>query len=137
VKLFVDANMLVRCVAGLAWQHADALRERGVALAVTERQVKEALSVLIHRIGMSVEHAEAELFQILLPFELVPADEYRHQERAARARLVPNAGDDWHCLAGALALDSHIWTSDRDFFGVGVPVWSTANLRHLAGVGHG
>jgi predicted nucleic acid-binding protein len=31
-------------------------------------------------------------------------------------------------LALALTLDCGIWTSDHDFFGCGMPVWSTETL---------
>jgi predicted nucleic acid-binding protein len=40
---------------------------------------------------------------------------------------------DWSAIALALASGAGIWTEDRDFFGVGLPIWSTrVLLAHLA-----
>lgn len=33
---------------------------------------------------------------------------------------------DWPVVAAALVLDCPIWTEDRDFFGVGVPTWTSS-----------
>lgn len=32
---------------------------------------------------------------------------------------------DWPIAAAALALDCPIWTEDKDFFGVGIPTWTS------------
>ncbi|WP_255641375.1 PIN domain-containing protein [Isoptericola luteus] len=33
--------------------------------------------------------------------------------------------DDWPILAVALMLECQVWTEDNDFFGTGVPIWTT------------
>jgi hypothetical protein len=35
------------------------------------------------------------------------------------------AEEDWPILASALAIGCPIWTEDTDFFGCGVPTWTT------------
>lgn len=35
---------------------------------------------------------------------------------------------DWPVLAAALTLNAPVWTEDSDFFGLGVPTWTTANV---------
>lgn len=35
---------------------------------------------------------------------------------------------DWPVVAAALALNCPIWTEDQDFFGVGVPTWTSARV---------
>jgi hypothetical protein len=45
----------------------------------------------------------------------------------ARQRMARDL-DDAPTLALALALDCGIWTADHDFFGCGVPAWSTETL---------
>ncbi len=41
--------------------------------------------------------------------------------------------DDRPTVALALTINAGIWTLDRDFFGIGLPVWSTDVLfRHVA-----
>lgn len=37
---------------------------------------------------------------------------------------------DWPTLALALKLGCPVWTDDKDFFGVGVPVWSSQTIGH-------
>jgi len=37
--------------------------------------------------------------------------------------------EDWPILATALLFNCPIWTEDKDFFGVGVATWTTANIR--------
>lgn len=59
---------------------------------------------------------------------IVPEAAYAPLEDEARWR---SAGDpaDWPAVALALTLDVAIWTDDRDFFGIGVSIWSTATVR--------
>lgn len=59
----------------------------------------------------------------------VPASSYEPMRAAALARIGPRDPDDWPVLACALLLNCPIWTEDRDFFGVGVPVWTTARVE--------
>ena len=99
-------------------------------------------SEVVHEIGrrldamlghghISLERHRAMLSETLrllaYRITIVPADEYREYEAAARARI-PRDPNDWPTVAVALALDAGIWTSDYDFFGCGVPVWITETL---------
>ena len=59
----------------------------------------------------------------------VPARRYASMRSAAMARIGPRDPDDWPVLACALLLNCPIWTEDRDFFGVGVPIWTTARVE--------
>jgi predicted nucleic acid-binding protein len=63
--------------------------------------------------------------------ELIPAEEYEHLRHDADARLREGGKSDWPALAAALALEAEIWSEDVDFFGVGVPVWSTNNVQFV------
>ena len=58
--------------------------------------------------------------------------EYGHHDVEAGDR-VPRDPNDWPTVALAMTSGIGIWTSDRDFFGCGVPVWTTETLlTHLA-----
>ena len=58
--------------------------------------------------------------------------EYGGHEAEARDRI-PRDPNDWPTVALALRLGCGIWTNDQDFFGCGVPVWTTGTLlTHLA-----
>jgi hypothetical protein len=130
--LFVDANVLVQCSVGRIAAVVDDLRKRGVALATTDAQVREAMKVLEHVFGVPKAAAEAEVTAVSAVMEVHYAPAYRAREAAAKARLDYRNVKDWPLLAAALAPSAAIWTYDRDFFGVGVPVWTTRNVRYLS-----
>jgi len=44
------------------------------------------------------------------------------------ARIGARDPMDWPVVAAALALGCPIWTEDQDFFGVGVPTWTSARV---------
>lgn len=50
-------------------------------------------------------------------------------EEEARVRLRGRDEEDWPVLASALALACPIWTEDMDFFGTGVPIWTTNRVE--------
>ena len=51
----------------------------------------------------------------------------------ARARIERRDPNDWPVLACALTLDCPIWTEDDDFFGVGMPVWTSDRVEIFFG----
>jgi predicted nucleic acid-binding protein len=61
---------------------------------------------------------------------------YLGREDEARERI-PRDPADWPTVAVALVLDAAIWTSDADFLGCGIPVWTTDTLdTYLRRTGH-
>ena len=58
---------------------------------------------------------------------IVTAEEYGQYDTEARDRI-PRDPNDWPTVALALKLGIGIWTRDDDFFGCGVPVWTTETL---------
>jgi hypothetical protein len=129
--LLTDTNILQRVSQGRAMRHVDALRRRGVRLATTDRNAFELHRNLVAILGFTDADATAELDRVLEPFELIGSAEYAGRQDEADARLRPGGKSDWPTLAAALALDGQIWSEDVDFFGVGVPVWTTANLSFV------
>jgi predicted nucleic acid-binding protein len=141
VKLAADASSVV----------AESLRVRGewliahsdLTLYITEPTWSEVVHEVGRRLDAMVRNGR------LLPTELetVRADrlsllsrhltvvteaDYREYEAAARDRI-PRDPNDWPTVALALSLGIGVWTNDYDFFGCGVPVWSTETLlTHLA-----
>ena len=59
----------------------------------------------------------------------VEQDEYAAFEVAAKKRIGLRDIDDWHVLAVALAFNCAVWTEDADFFGTGVPTWTTDRVE--------
>ncbi|WP_374943350.1 PIN domain-containing protein [Sphingomonas sp.] len=124
-----DTNILQRVSQGKAMLHVRALRQRGVRLATTDRNAFELRRNLVGKLGLSEEEAAVELERVLAPFELILSDDYDYLQTAADVRLREGGKSDWPALAAALAFDGQIWSEDVDFFGVGVPVWTTNNVR--------
>jgi len=58
---------------------------------------------------------------------IIPEADYVAHEEEALDR-VPRDARDWPIAALAIALGCGVWTEDRDFFGCGVPVWTTQTL---------
>ena len=128
--IVLDANVLVSVVLGRAVKGAlAAALDRGVTLRVPEPQLQEAVRVLVEKIGYTRENAMQALDAITAFVILTPPEFYATHQHAARQRLHARGQPDWPVLATALAGDGGVCSHDRDFFGVGVPVWSTRNLQ--------
>jgi hypothetical protein len=136
VQLVADASVLV----------GEALRARGRALlgsalfefVISEDAWEETQYELRRRValiavrrafppGRDHEVLADALDGIALNASIVPPSTYQERQAEARQRMARDP-DDAPTLALALTLDSGIWTSDRDFFGCGIPVWSTETL---------
>ncbi len=134
--LVTDASSLV----------AELLRERGrklltdarLELAITDVQWNETQYELTRRLTILVEQNQLsattanELLQTsfeLAGSTLVLFDKasYEHLEPKARRRMTRDP-NDWQSVALALALNTGVWTNDKDFFGCGVATWSTETL---------
>ena len=78
--------------------------------------------------GSDPGNALALLRALRGPVELIGSEVYSQFESAARERLGDRDPDDWPILALALAIGCPIWTEDTDFFGCGVPTWTTSRV---------
>lgn len=70
----------------------------------------------------------------LLTQNVTVVADVEHGEYEVEARdRIPRDPNDWSTVALALSLGCGIWTNDYDFFGCGIPVWTTQTLlTHLA-----
>lgn len=134
--LVLDANILIRAVLGtrvrlILEKHAD-----NVSYFVPETAYLEAegyLATLVTKRGGDVVRALGLLRAVLDLCDLVGADLYREFEPEARRRLGGRDLDDCPILASALALGCPIWTEDTDFFGCGVPTWTSNRIEIFIG----
>jgi predicted nucleic acid-binding protein len=136
VRLAADASSLV----------AESLRVRGewliahadLAFYITEPTWSEVEHEVGFRIDALVRHgrwtsAERDdvvrdrLSLLARHVTVVTEAEYGAHEVAARDRI-PRDPNDWPTVALALSMSIGIWTNDQDFFGCGVPVWTTETL---------
>lgn len=143
MRLVADASTLV----------AEALRARGrrllahpaldlsvaaVTLGETQHELHKRVALLVDR-GHLEEILAAQLLEDALAaiagrVVAMPPEAYADRMEEALWR-VPRDPRDAPTVALALTLDCGIWTADYDFFGCGLPVWTTETLqRYLEGL---
>ena len=135
--LLTDTNILHRISRGRAMERVKRMRKIGIRLATTDRNAFELHRNLVRDLHFSDQDAREEADRVLAPFEIVAAQDYEHLRGVADSRLREGGKSDWPALAAAMAFDAEIWSDDVDFFGVGVPVWSTQNVHSYNGNAHG
>ncbi len=103
------------------------------AWSETEHELRKRVGVIAERRGFSSAEQTALLSGATITLKtclaIIPAEAYAELEATARARI-PADPNDWPSVALALALDTGIWTEDRDFFGSGLATWRTPILQH-------
>ena len=130
--LVVDANILVRAVLGKRVREVIERYAGRVSFFVPEAAYAEAeehLPALIVKHGGDPGKALAFLRSLASLVELVGSELYGEFEADARGRLGQRDPEDWPVLACALAVGCPIWTEDTDFFGCGVPTWSSDRIE--------
>ncbi len=131
--IILDANTIVSVILGTHTRSVlKAALERGLAFGLPQPQLEEAARVLTEKLSMPFLDAAVLLEELLRSIALIPEPAFAGHEAEAKARLHERAISDWPVLAAAMAYDADIWSNDRDFFGVGVAVWSTKNLKFAA-----
>jgi predicted nucleic acid-binding protein len=102
-----------------------------VAYADAERYLPEILAK--HDREDEIDQALAFLEQLRAVVLAVPEEAYEHRRADALSRIESRDPDDWPVLAAALVIECPIWTEDQDFFGVGVPTWTTDRVEIYLG----
>jgi predicted nucleic acid-binding protein len=134
--IVLDANIVVSAIVGPHTRgQLSRLLDSGADLAVPAPQLSEALDVLIRKLGMAAPDASALVEQLSQAIRVLEPVAYAMMERSAGVRLHERAQNDWPILAAAMAFDADVWSNDRDFFGIGVALWSTRNV-HFAAAGN-
>ena len=129
--LVLDANILIRSVLGerirnliLEHRHRVHFFTPGVCIDDARKYLPEILS----RRGIDPDLALQTLDLLLEHIDRIEDDWLSDYAETAKARIGKRDWADWPVLAGALALSCPIWTHDTDFFGVGVPTWTTEHI---------
>ncbi|WP_089945040.1 PIN domain-containing protein [Candidatus Entotheonella palauensis] len=134
-QLVLDANILMRGVLGTRV----AMLIRDYAADVDLLTVEEAfedvatyLPEVLARRGndeQDIQAALTKLASLRYFLQIMPVSLFEPLERRARERLKGRDEDDWPYLALALVLECPIRTEDTDFFGCGVPIWTTDRVE--------
>lgn len=130
--LILDANILIRLVLGtrvraLVLEHLEDVEFFSPQECFDD--ARRYLPELLIRRGIDASIA----MQVLDHFEdlIYPLREsvYVAAYGDAMARIGKRDARDWTILAAALTLGCPIWTEDQDFFGTGVPTWTTDRVE--------
>ena len=127
-----DSNVLLSAVAGHAAQRVFATEVRVLTTASNVDEVWEYLPRMARRYGI-LERVLREALA-LLPVEIVPETEYRHALEEATGYLGDRDPDDVPLAALALSFQIPIWSNDRDFEDMPLPVYTTARLLKALGL---
>lgn len=130
--IVLDANILIRLVLGkrvrqLVLDHAD--RVAFFTPDVAYADARTYLPGILVRRGVDPGAAMSVLDGFEAIVHSVEAEVYRRARRAALARIARRDPADWPVVATALVLGCPIWTEDQDFFGTGVPTWTTDRVQ--------
>ena len=141
MKLAADASALVAESLRARGEHIIKHDDLDIYIAVptwseVEHELGRRLTLMVQQGRLEPVRRERVLAETLAALSnnltIVTEAEYGQHEAEARDRI-PQDPNDWPTVALALALGTSIWTADQDFFGCGVPVWTTQTLLlHLA-----
>lgn len=142
LTLVVDASVLVGEL--LRRRGRDLLTHPELELHVTEAQWSETrhelgkrLEIIMARQGLppaAVQPALEVALRVAAQAVVVAPDGVLASLEWLALGRIPADPQDWPTVALALALEVGIWTQDRDFFGCGLPTWSTAVLMDELGL---
>ncbi len=126
--LVLDANILIRAVLGkrvreLILENTDSVKFFAPDVAYGE--ARKYLPALLKKRGVDAAAAMAVLDQMERIVQPIDAELYLGMQQQALQRIAARDADDWPVLACAMTLGCPVWTEDKDFFGTGVPTWTT------------
>ena len=123
VLLVLDANILIRAALGQ--------RVKGILLANAARASFYAPDVpgLLARRGIDPGALSSWLRDLQDIVRPLSVEVYGHMRRLALQRIATRDEDDWPVVAAALSLGCPVWTEDQDFFGTGIPTWTTDRVE--------
>lgn len=135
--LVLDANILIRAVLGrrvLSLLDAYVGRVHFLAPEIAYTDASSHLPEILTGRGLPTEAVahlvkQEALHRLPLLVTPVPHDAYADLEPEARMRLRGRDEEDWPVVALALRLDCPVWTEDQDFFGTGIPTWTTDRVE--------
>lgn len=130
--IILDANILIRLVVGERVRALLAAYSAKIDFLAPDTAFEEAarhLPSILRARGDDGTATAAALEALEAATEIVtpvPASSYEPMRAPALARIGRCDPRDWPVLACALLLDCPVSTEDRDFFGTGVAIWTTA-----------
>ena len=130
--LVLDANILIRATLGNKVRHHLIAFSETVDFFTPDTCVEEAkkyLPILFEKRGMSSELPLEVFSNVENLLQVIDASIYQERAVEAQQRMKGRDIRDWPAVATALLFNCPIWTEDKDFFGVGISVWTTDRIH--------
>jgi len=131
--IVLDANILIRAVLGtkvraLITENIERIDFFTPDVCIADAQ--KYLPLLFEKRSMPVDPALILLNNLTPLLHIVDELIYQRTKEEAQLRIKNRDIRDWPIVATALTLNCPIWTEDQDFFGTGIPTW-TSDRVHL------
>jgi predicted nucleic acid-binding protein len=126
--IVLDANILIRAVLGkrvreLILEHVTTVKFFAPDVAYAD--ARKYLPALLKKRGVDDSAAMLVLDRLEGVVQSIDAELYEGLQQQALQRISARDADDWPVLACAMTLGCPVWTEDADFFGTGVPTWTS------------
>jgi predicted nucleic acid-binding protein len=130
--LVLDANIIIRAVLGKKVR--DHLLEFSEVVDfftpdICVEEVQKHLPIIFKKRGISPELPLQVFSHIQNLLQVIDNGLYQEREHESKQRMKGKDFDDWPVVAMALLFNCPIWTEDKDFFGVGIPTWTTDRIH--------
>ncbi|MFA6060544.1 MAG: PIN domain-containing protein [Taibaiella sp.] len=130
--LVLDANILIRAVLGKKVRELMFQFNTEASFFTPDVCMNDArkyLPDILKKRSKLFEPALEVLEEFTHLIQVVDKNIYQEYEIDAKKRIYNRDIFDWPVVATALMLNSPIWTEDQDFFGTGIPVWTTDRIH--------
>jgi len=127
-KLAVDANPLLSAIIG-GQARTVFLNVRKTTFYTTLFNYKEVEKYIpIFSTKRKIRIEDLYLAFSMLPLSVCDEDFYKNKIKQAKKMIEKRDPADVHLLALALKLGCPVWSNDKDFYGLGIKVYSTLDL---------
>lgn len=130
--IVLDANILIRAILGnkvrnylINFNDSIDFFTPDICIEDTEKY----LPILFEKRNLPYKLPLEIFLNIKKLLKIIDANIYQECDREAKRRMKNRDIKDWPIVATALLFNCPIWTEDKDFFGVGVPLWTTDRIH--------
>jgi predicted nucleic acid-binding protein len=130
-RLVLDANILLRGIFGVRVRNLLETYEDSVSFYAPDicfADARKYIPSISEKRRIDPEPGILVLDHLSRLVEVVDRTLYEEFEASARERIISRDEEDWPIIATSLLLKCPVWTEDRDFFGSGIPTWTTETI---------
>jgi predicted nucleic acid-binding protein len=129
--LVLDANIIIRAVLGNKVRNYLLKFYETVDFFTPDiciEEVRKNLPTIFEKRNISPQPSIEVFKHVQNLLQIVDENLYTQREIDAKKRMKRDI-NDWPVVATALLFNCAIWTEDKDFFGVGIPLWTTDRVN--------